>query len=360
LQATTPPELVVPPVTPAQPVPPPPEAHAVQFTANGAEYFRIWIVNLALTVVTLGIYSPWAKVRRKRYFHEHTAIDGEPFEYRGKPIAILKGRLVAVSVAAVFYAITHFAPSYFWVPLVVLVFLGPFLLVRSFAFNAYNSAWRNIRFHFHGRYWPAWRLLVGYGFLTLITLGLGYAFLKTRLTEFTVRNHSFGATRFEVPNLKKPFFNAYAKVIGLVLLMSVAVGLLSIPAVMVAHGDRNSPIVWAINAATYVLYLGIFAYIRSRILNHTWNNVQLGSLRFRSTLKAMPLWGLYLTNVLGILATLGIFTPWAVVRTLRYRAEHLEVLATEGSLESFAAAQAAHVSAVGEEVGEMLDMDFSI
>jgi uncharacterized membrane protein YjgN (DUF898 family) len=68
----------------------------VRFTGSGAEYFGIWIVNLLLTIVTIGIYSAWAKVRKKRYFYAHTKIDGDSFEYRGKPIAIQKGRIIAV------------------------------------------------------------------------------------------------------------------------------------------------------------------------------------------------------------------------------------------------------------------------
>ena len=35
----------------------------LEFRGNGYEYFRIWIVNILLTIMTLGIYSAWAKVR---------------------------------------------------------------------------------------------------------------------------------------------------------------------------------------------------------------------------------------------------------------------------------------------------------
>jgi len=34
------------------------------FHGTGREYFKIWIVNLVLTIATLGIYAAWAKVRR--------------------------------------------------------------------------------------------------------------------------------------------------------------------------------------------------------------------------------------------------------------------------------------------------------
>src|SRR5882724_3038436 len=96
--------------------------YPVEFTATTGEYFRIWIVNLALTVVTLGIYSAWAKVRKRRYFYSHTRIDGEGFEYLANPIAILKGRLIAFALFGAFYAVSHFAPLYqfiLWIPLAI-------------------------------------------------------------------------------------------------------------------------------------------------------------------------------------------------------------------------------------------------
>ncbi len=76
----------------------------LQFTGNAGEYFRIWIVNLCLSVLTLGIYSAWAKVRRKRYFYGSTLLDGSAFEYLGNPVAILKGRVIVV-VAFAAYAL---------------------------------------------------------------------------------------------------------------------------------------------------------------------------------------------------------------------------------------------------------------
>ena len=87
---------------PRHPAAPAPEP--LRFTGTGAEYFRIWIVNLLLTIVTLGIYSAWAKVRRLQYFHRHTQLAGSGFDYHGRPAAILKGRAVAFG-ALVLYKI---------------------------------------------------------------------------------------------------------------------------------------------------------------------------------------------------------------------------------------------------------------
>ena len=47
-----------------------------EFHGNGADYFRIWIVNLLFSILTLGIYSAWAKVRTKKYFYGNTELAG--------------------------------------------------------------------------------------------------------------------------------------------------------------------------------------------------------------------------------------------------------------------------------------------
>jgi uncharacterized membrane protein YjgN (DUF898 family) len=55
----------------------------------------------------------------------------------------------------------------------------------------------------------------------------------------------------------------------------------------------------------------------------------------------------------------GLLIPWAVIRTARYRAERL-ALECPGGLEAFAADVARQVSAAGEEMGEMFDVDLSL
>lgn len=80
---------------------------ALAFHGTAHAYFRIWIENLCLTLLTLGVFSAWAKVRKKRFVYAHTTLDGTPFEYLGKPIPILKGRILAVAVFAAYYLSSH-------------------------------------------------------------------------------------------------------------------------------------------------------------------------------------------------------------------------------------------------------------
>ena len=81
-----------------------------EFHGRGGEYFGIWIVNLLLTIITLGIYSPWAKVRTKRYFYGKTLLNNTNFAYLADPMAILKGWLIAVAVLIVYSITASFVP----------------------------------------------------------------------------------------------------------------------------------------------------------------------------------------------------------------------------------------------------------
>lgn len=340
--------------------------YPVEFSASAGEYFRIWIVNLALTIVTIGIYSAWAKVRKKRYFYAHTRIAGEGFEYRGNPIAILKGRLVAVALVALYSIAGQFSPLAQGVLALVFAIVFPWLYVRSLAFNAYNSAYRNMRFHFSATYREALGLMAWCAFVTLITAGFGYPYARAELTRFSAERHRYGTARFALPSLIRIFYGIYLRLLAFTLLAGV-IGVIVVSAVAVvpAGPTRWLPAL-ALPLGMFALYLMWFAYPRARIGNAVWNKLTIGGgtsgapqVRFESRLRARDLAWLYFVNVLALVLTLGLATAWAVVRTMRYRAEKMTLEVT-GGLDGFVAAQESEVAAAPEEVGEMLGFDFSI
>ncbi len=65
-----------------------------EFRGSAGEYFGIWIVNILLTIITVGIYSAWAKVRRNRYFYGNSYVDGHSFDYHAKGLQIFIGRAI--------------------------------------------------------------------------------------------------------------------------------------------------------------------------------------------------------------------------------------------------------------------------
>ena len=332
------------------------ERYPVEFTASASEYFRIWIVNLGLTIVTLGIYSAWAKVRKRRYLYSHTLIGGEGFEYRAKPWPILKGRLIALGFVIAIFAAGNFVPAFAAQPalgklafVVVGVIVGPWLVVQSLKFNAYNTAYRNIRLRFGATYGACLKIVAKY--LWVLLLPIAYPYFKRRLVQFAAENHFYGATRFTVLDFKKPFIHAYAVGYGLFILAGV--GLVASGAIFGKAAADLSVI------GFYLAALLIYAYIRARTINAVWNNIWIGTVHFASTLRARDMIWLYMSNLAAIVLTLGLATPWAVVRTHRYRASKTTVIAS-GSLDSFVQAETQQVSATGQEVGEMFDLDIAL
>jgi uncharacterized membrane protein YjgN (DUF898 family) len=339
------------------------QRYPIEFTATAGEYFRIWIVNLALSVVTLGLYSPWAKVRRQRYFYGCTRLDGEGFEYRADPVAILKGRLIALALLALFYGTGYYNPLWqlaLWIPLVA---IAPWLIVRSLAFNAYNTAYRNIRLRFDGTYKACIRILALYALLLLVFFGLSYPYFKRRLVQFAMQHHSYGTTRFALSDsFKKPFVRGYFAAYGLGILLGILV--LGAFAALIASVGREArgPLVALIPLALVGFYASLFllfAYIRARTQNAVWNNLSIGPVLFESRLRARDLAWIYFSNILVIAFTLGLMTPWAVVRTMRYRASRTVAVAS-APLGGYVQGESQQVSATGEEVGEMFAFDFGL
>lgn len=345
------------------------QRYPIEFTGKAGEYFRIWIVNLALTIVTLGIYSAWAKVRRKRYFYGNTLIAGEPFEYRGNPVSILKGRAIAVALLALNYALSRFYPALYIPFLVLLVVAVPWLLCRSYAFNAHNSAYRNITFGFTGRYREALKLIIGMGLLIPLTLGFIYPYYKMRQLRFIVGYHRYGGTPFDPLFGAGKFYRVYLMAFGLLLALLFLFGI--VMGVAFATGamarptpgdDTRAMVVMTtvlLSLPVYVAYLFGFCYVHARLTNVVWNDVKIGAVSFVSSLKARELFLLYLINIIAILCTLGLATPWASIRNARYRASRT-VLNAAQSLENFVAVVDRDVTATGEAVSEMFDIDIGL
>jgi uncharacterized membrane protein YjgN (DUF898 family) len=68
---------------------------------------------------------------------------------------------------------------------------------------------------------------------------------------------------------------------------------------------------------------------------------------------------LYLSNVVVVLATLGLAAAWVTVRMARYRATKL-CLVGNATPEVFAGAGTGTSSATGSEVSDLFDVDVSL
>ena len=332
-----------------------------EFDASAGEYFRIWIVNLLFSVLTLGIYSAWAKVRKRRYFYGSTRLDGSTFDYFASPKAVLKGRILAAIVVGV-YALAGelYPPSRygFWATGLVLL---PWLGVRAYQFNARNSGWRGVRFDFVAGTAKAARTYAAMVALVIVTAGLALPWFMARMRSFVISNHAFGTAQLECGLRGRDFFKIYF-LAGLIVTV-IGVPLAVAASFLVMRIDFPESIAWAAfllpALPVYGAYIVGYAYSECRTTNLLWNNTRGPGVRFASALSAMKLVRLYLGNVLGVLCSAGLLIPWAVVRARRYRLACFSMI-LEGEPMYEANPSLPRVGAMGQELGDLFNVDLGI
>ncbi len=368
-----------------QQVPEPPRYLVLEFSGSACEYFRIWIVNLCLSLLTCGVFSAWAKVRRKRYLYSHTTLDGTPFQYLGRPIPVLKGRVIAGIGFLAYYISSHFVTSLLPYVLGAGLIAAPWVIARSAAFNARYSAFRNMTLHFDGRYWDAVKMLYAWAILPFFAIGIAYKWSGTelhsaiimsivgvasavfgfsfpwfikRLKKFIIGYTSFGGRKGSFTATGGQFFKIYFVsgliMIAVTILMFIMMGVLNFgPA-----RKWNLP-AYLMAVPGYLGYVLAYAFVQSRSGNLVWGHTHLGPLSFQSTLGWWGLVKLYATNALGIVFSLGLLIPWAIMRTHKYRVDNMRVV-QEGDLAEFRGSDKGEVAAVGAEAIDFFDVDLSL
>ncbi len=376
-----------------------------KFSGSGKEYFGIWIVNILLTIVTLGIYSAWAKVRNQQYFYGNTSLQDSSFEYTAKPIQILKSRILAV-VVFVFYNIASQTSAILAIGLPLLLLIAsPWIIMRSLAFNAHVSKYRGISFGFHQSTWDAYQVFLiiplgifltvfaaiggatyvsgsgnmGLGFMAILFLlpliialvyFLAYPFLLYISCRYVYSNYTYGHSsfRFRVRSMK-PFYIIYAKAGALVLLSMLFAYLLfkgmggAMDLANIEYMESDSPLAFVSIIVFYVgfgiFYGAIIAYLKARTYNLVYQNIALENHKLRAKMRATPLAYIIITNTVFIALTLGLFIPWAKVRLAKFYADNT-AMQVWGDLSEFINKESEYQNAMGEELGEVFDVGFGV
>ncbi|WP_415881907.1 YjgN family protein [Neptuniibacter sp. QD34_54] len=373
-----------------------------QFMGTGGEFFKIWIVNILLSILTLGIYSAWAKVRTNRYFYGNTQLNGDNFEYHATPIQILKGRLIAFAVLVTFVFLDNLNPIFGGITAVVIMFATPWIIWNALKFNARMCSYRNVHFNLQGKLRKAYEIMLWLPLAPVLILGAlgGLAYHLGATTEallglasvgilaiylmipliqgmfqnFYVNSARFGQGQFKAKISAGFFYWMYLKLLLIALVVIVAAvivpsiflgGVTAISAlsqgpdlVMSSMNNRIAMILIPLTVVVYVLF-GIWskAYIQVNIRNYTLNQTSLDQVvSFESKMTVWGLFKLQAVNLLLMIVSLGFAKPWVDVRKARYSADSL-IAEVEGDLGQYVSDQQAKQSALTDEMGEAFDVD---
>jgi uncharacterized membrane protein YjgN (DUF898 family) len=349
----------------AEPTPLTEHTYSLEFTGAAGEYFRIWIVNVFLTVVTLGIYYAWAKVRTRRYFYAHTTLDGHAFDYLANPIALLKGHFILAAGFILLVLSQQFVPQYESIMVSGFYVLMPYLIYKSLRFRLYNSAYRNIRMHFRGSAAESYRIYFWWSMLIPLTLGMIFPYIVYRKKKYLFEHVAYGTTQSSFNGTRKPFYSMYLGASGILVLVIV----ISILVANIFFGVFTESIQINPDAVTILVAMGyliliftgalIQQYLYCRSNNYCWNHTTLGHVRFHSSFKTWPLVGIRLSNLLAIICSLGLLIPWARIRRTRYILSHIQLIVS-GDLDHFTAAQGSEDHALGDVSADFLDIEVGL
>ena len=338
------------------------KTQAFEFHGKTGEFFKIWIVNLMLSIVTLGIYSAWAKVRNKQYFYSNTLLMNTPFDYLADPIKILKGRLFVVALILLYSFSALISPVLQGVMMVLFIALFPWIIIKALKFNLYNSAYRNIRFHFSAEYLKALWVFVGLPVLVAFSAGLAYPYFVRERKKFVIEHSAYGSSPFKFSATTGQFYSVYMKtsaVAIIILLFCAAIAYILQFAFSADPSAQGAYVLVLLMVLAYPLLMIIYAYIYTTIANLAINHTQLQSYQFDSNLETVKMCWLYFSNTVAIMLSLGLLIPWAMVRTAKYRISCLTLI-IDSDPETFIAAEAEKSNAIGEELGDLLDIDVGL
>ncbi|WP_182118378.1 YjgN family protein [Acidovorax sp. FHTAMBA] len=370
------------------------DAHPLEFTGSGGEYFRVWIVNVLLSIITLGIYTPWARRRTAQYFYSHTLVAGSPLEFTAQQRKMVMG-FVLLMLITLAYNIAANTGQDTAVGLFLLAgaVLAPFIWGSAMRFRLGATRWRGLRLQFTASWkevylasWPVFALaLVWFGVFyglqvlspeltdalqeaeeetrrklptftpamaALLVLGLVLTVLCFIRLEYNYK--SLLVLKAQVGNEKgrwKPVYMDFVKiwlatvlvfivcVVSLSLLISVLAG--GSVALVAGLGKRLGfwmfvIIIAAIVGGIFLMFLASAparAYREARMFQLMWNNIGVSHVaRFKCHLASGSYVWLRIRNMFLTLITLGLYRPFARVSEYRMKCESV-TLHVKGGVE---------------------------
>jgi uncharacterized membrane protein YjgN (DUF898 family) len=306
--------------------------HTFQFHGQGSKYFSIVFVNLLLTIVTLGLYYPWAKCSKLKYLYENTEFSGSNFHFAGTGKELFMGFIKIVGVLLGLFAISFYMTyNEMQIMGILIVYISLFLLVPvaihgSYKYRLSRTVWRGIHFGYRGELGELFSKFIIGGLITVFTFGIYSSWFTVNLRKYILGNVRMGDVKF--------------------------------------HYNGNGGNLFIIHVKGFfltILTLGIYSFWYSKDLyNYYIDNIilehKVGEFhRVQSEMTGGDFFELFVVNYFLVLFTLGLGFAWAEIRTYRYLTKKLWVENTFKP-DTIAQTEANHTDATGDDLASWLDV----
>jgi uncharacterized membrane protein YjgN (DUF898 family) len=312
--------------------------HRFAFAGTAKEYFGIWIVNVLLTIITLGIYSAWAKVRRNRYLYGNTALADGRFDYHARPIQILIGQIIVIGFLIIYNVVLSLLPALGLILVLVFIIAVPWLIARGLRFNARVTSYRNVRFDFIGQYWGAAKAFFLGPLVAGITLGICAPIASRWMLRYALGNLRYGGraikTEPKLGDLYGIWWLPALLTFGGWLLMVIII-LPVLLAQITLLRESSGAVAGPLGNLTTIVLIYFLLFVVGSVVASLYSagvrNVGYSATSFDGRhylLSDMPRWQfvwIVISNLIVTIATLGLMRPWATIRMARFQATHTEM-----------------------------------
>jgi len=319
-------------MTAPKPATSPAATQHANFHGSGGSLFGIMIVNLLLTIVTLGIYSFWAKAKVRRYLYGQTSFAGDRFAYHGTGKELFFGALKAfallIAFYAAFFAIARFvgqgmAIAFIYLGLAAII---PLALYGSMRYAMSRTSWRGIRFSFRGRLGECYKQFLGSLLLTIVTLGVYAPFFHANMRRYWTNNTYLG---------NMPF----------------------------AYDGKGKDLVWHFLLAILLTFPTLYLYwlwYGARQMRYDWGHTRFSTGKFSSNVSGGAILWLVVSNLVLLIVTVGLAFPWLMIRNIRFMLERTGLEGQINWAKITADARAPKVGATGEGLADALDVGVAV
>lgn len=311
------------------------EPRSLKFNGSGGALFGILIVNFLLTVITLGLYYPWAKSKRLKYLYAETELDGSRFTFHGTGAEMFKGFIKAIGLLIVVYgvfflsilsgsmALRIFGFLFFFAAIIL---IGPLAIHGSLRYKMSRTSWRSIHFGYRGDRKELVIMYLKGIFLSIITLYIYLAWFSCNLRRYIIGNIRFGSIGFKYEGKGGDLF-----------ILNLKGFFLSI------------------------LTLGIYSFWWFRdMMKFYINNIKIvkneKDYNISFNASAGDIFILFLINYLLVIFTLGIAIPWVMVRNIKFIYEN-SMIDGEFDTSNIQQTEEDYKDATGDDMLDMLDLN---
>lgn len=388
-------------------------AYRLRFSGTGGEYFRVWIVNVLLSIVTLGLYTPWARRRTARWFYDHTLIADSPLEFTA-PLRKMVFSFILFALLYIAYQIAAETGQETMVLffIVAAAVLAPYIWGSAMRFRLASTRWRGLQLHFAAGWkdvylasWPifvmaALWIAISFGLEMLaadagappvrkprgvqfpvvsapmwglVALGVVVSLLCIIRVEFNYKSllvlrAGIGRQRGRWKPVYSDFVRIWAATIAVLLAgiaLILALGAGALYTLQSLFSNARGPAMFVLILVTVLaVFVGLIlvsaparAYREARMFKLIWSNVGLSQIaRFKCDLRHWPFVRLRLKNLLLTLLTLGFYRPFARVSEYRMKADSV-TLHVKGGLDQLVGDLVKQQDGLGDALADAAGLD---